>query len=410
MRFVAPGVWLRRMGASQAAGSPVRATVAVYNVNTRAQAFDFNALSGTLRSPQGAAPSSAVLDEAGAPLRGPVSIERCGHKTAVLTFPAATSGLAMPELRAGGAGASFLVVVQAPFGPVPPAPTPPEQPAPPSPPPPSTPGPPAPPSAPPSVPNLPPPQPTPPAGPVGGVPAEAGSWQQYGPNWSFKVDELAPGPDGHWQAVVSVRSENRVRIGMHPSEIQAYLIDADGQALRDDGNFYKASAQGGASGLPMWRGGSGCSRAMSSASGCCSRTHARFGPLGSAWAAPTGTRCSERLICGKHRCLGEQRALAECEHRPALPRAPRALAGAPGWQKAAGRKPAALSACARSRHSGRILKRSAVLGAKRGGGRATLQLLGGLSAPVSRTYSPQLREGGWFKSYPHSPRSGGLPA
>jgi hypothetical protein len=68
------------------------------------------------------------------------------------------------------------------------------------------------------------------------------------------VDELAPGPDGHWQAVVSVRSENRVRIGMHPSEIQAYLIDADGQALRDEGNFYKASAQGGASGLPYVEG------------------------------------------------------------------------------------------------------------------------------------------------------------
>ena len=83
------------------------------------------------------------------------------------------------------------------------------------------------------------------------MPAGAGTWQQYGPNWSFKVDELAQGPDGHWQAVVSARSENRVRVGFHPSEIQAYLIDADGAALRDDGNFYKASAQGHASGLPF---------------------------------------------------------------------------------------------------------------------------------------------------------------
>jgi hypothetical protein len=40
--------------------------------------------------------------------------------------------------------------------------------------------------------------------------------------------------------------------------------------------------------------------------------------------------------------------------------------------------------------------RDAVIGASRGGGRATLRLKGGLVAPVSRTFSPELRKSGWF--------------
>jgi len=37
-----------------------------------------------------------------------------------------------------------------------------------------------------------------------------------------------------------------------------------------------------------------------------------------------------------------------------------------------------------------------VRGASRGGGRATLLLEGGLTAPVSRSYAATLREAGWY--------------
>lgn len=40
--------------------------------------------------------------------------------------------------------------------------------------------------------------------------------------------------------------------------------------------------------------------------------------------------------------------------------------------------------------------RAAVEGARRGDGRATLQLKGGVEAPVSRAYAKALREAGWF--------------
>ena len=40
--------------------------------------------------------------------------------------------------------------------------------------------------------------------------------------------------------------------------------------------------------------------------------------------------------------------------------------------------------------------RDAVLGARRGDGRATLALKGGIEAPVSRRYAPALRKAGWY--------------
>lgn len=40
--------------------------------------------------------------------------------------------------------------------------------------------------------------------------------------------------------------------------------------------------------------------------------------------------------------------------------------------------------------------RNAITGARRGGGRATLQLRNGLTVPVSRSYAPELRRRGWF--------------
>jgi DNA-binding LytR/AlgR family response regulator len=40
--------------------------------------------------------------------------------------------------------------------------------------------------------------------------------------------------------------------------------------------------------------------------------------------------------------------------------------------------------------------REAVTGVKRGDGRATLTLKGGLEVPVSRTHASALREAGWY--------------
>ncbi|MBB4840299.1 hypothetical protein HNP52_003391 [Sphingomonas kyeonggiensis] len=98
--------------------------------------------------------------------------------------------------------------------------------------------------------------PTASAGP--GVPAGASSWQRYG-IWSFKVDELAQGPDGHWQAIVSVRAETD-HVGMRASEIDAFLIDADGQSIRDDGNLYDDKVTGTAAGLERDPGTNGMQR------------------------------------------------------------------------------------------------------------------------------------------------------
>jgi hypothetical protein len=116
------------------------------------------------------------------------------------------------------------------------------------------------------TPTLPPPPPAPPPSspppPAGGTqtptPGPAGGstssgWQRYG-IWSFKVDELGQGPDGHWQMVASVRSESRDKVGLNAAEIDAYLINADGEMLPEAGNLYKASVTGTAAGLEKLSG------------------------------------------------------------------------------------------------------------------------------------------------------------
>lgn len=92
-------------------------------------------------------------------------------------------------------------------------------------------------------PQTPAPAPSPSPG-SGGVPSGAGSWQLYGSIWSFKVDELVQGPDGHWQAIVSVRDESTDRVGMTASEIEAFLINEDGETIRQTGNLYRPSVTG----------------------------------------------------------------------------------------------------------------------------------------------------------------------
>lgn len=116
----------------------------------------------------------------------------------------------------------------------------------------------------PSTPPAPPPPPPPPppprapsSDPAPQQPSGSGAssgWQRYGDIWSFKLDELGRGPDGSWQAVVSVRSESRDKVGLTASEIDAYLTNADGETLPEAGNLYKASVTGTAAGLEKLSG------------------------------------------------------------------------------------------------------------------------------------------------------------
>ncbi|MGR4866715.1 hypothetical protein [Caulobacter sp. LARHSG274] len=87
----------------------------------------------------------------------------------------------------------------------------------------------------------------------GDVPVGAGTFQTYG-IWAFKVDELGRGPDGQWQAVVTVRNAANSRFGMVASEIKVFLINADGQSLVNWGDLYKASVIGPASALEKLSG------------------------------------------------------------------------------------------------------------------------------------------------------------
>lgn len=82
-----------------------------------------------------------------------------------------------------------------------------------------------------------------------GVSAGGGSYERYGDFWEFRVEEVLQGPDGHWQAVIGVRAAAAHRIGLVASELKAYLITADGEALQNWGELYKASVTGPSLGL-----------------------------------------------------------------------------------------------------------------------------------------------------------------
>jgi hypothetical protein len=95
------------------------------------------------------------------------------------------------------------------------------------------------------------PEPVPAPAPVPsgrGVPQGAASFVSYGP-WEYKVDELARGPDGHFQAVFTVRNASQQRLPFSITDFEATLIDADGRGIRRLGNLYRASVTGPASSL-----------------------------------------------------------------------------------------------------------------------------------------------------------------
>jgi|GEM_PF-5994689 len=95
------------------------------------------------------------------------------------------------------------------------------------------------------------PAPAPAPTPVPGglaVPAGAAGFVGYGP-WAYKVDELVRGPDGHIQAVFTVRNASRQRLPFGITDFEAHLIDADGRSVRRLGNLYRAAPTGPAAAL-----------------------------------------------------------------------------------------------------------------------------------------------------------------
>ena len=81
-----------------------------------------------------------------------------------------------------------------------------------------------------------------------GSPGATEDFQDYGA-WQFRVDKLLIGPDGEWQAVISARNPKDWRQGMVASEIKAALITADGEALANWGDLYRADSTGNGAGL-----------------------------------------------------------------------------------------------------------------------------------------------------------------
>lgn len=81
-----------------------------------------------------------------------------------------------------------------------------------------------------------------------GVPAALKTWSNYG-IWDFRVEELKPGPDGDWQAVVRVRDAASYRVGLATGGVLLWLFDEDGRSVASNEVNYRASVTGAANQL-----------------------------------------------------------------------------------------------------------------------------------------------------------------
>lgn len=85
---------------------------------------------------------------------------------------------------------------------------------------------------------------------AGSVPVGTEIYSNYG-IWDFRIEELKPGPDGHWQALLWVRDAASYPVGMAPGQVTLVLIDEDGRMLRSDPLLYRASVTGPSTGLQL---------------------------------------------------------------------------------------------------------------------------------------------------------------
>lgn len=75
------------------------------------------------------------------------------------------------------------------------------------------------------------------------TPARLEEYASYG-IWDMKVEELAPGPDGHWQAVVWVRDAAIYPVGLTDDGVMITLFDADGRGVQSIPTLFRASVAG----------------------------------------------------------------------------------------------------------------------------------------------------------------------
>ncbi|WP_342249051.1 hypothetical protein [Sphingomonas sp. OTU376] len=236
------GGWLWSSRVSLARdGEGAVAVIEFQNVSDQAQLLDFSAMTGTLRGANGQkAMASRARSTGGETMLGRRAINVCETQTYSIPFGSVPFAASVLELATGDSViASWMSPLSAPEPKPQPTPQPTPEPSPPTPAP-------APPPAPAPSPA---PTPVPAPGPGGAsVPAGAGNWQLYGSLWSFKVDEVRQGPDGSWQAIISVRAEAN-RIGMASAQIEMSLINNDGEVIRQAGRLYRPSVTGPAKSL-----------------------------------------------------------------------------------------------------------------------------------------------------------------
>ncbi len=256
-RFDGESLWTRRVSLRRTTPSDIAmtATIEIQHVGLDPRNIDFNTMTAVIRSHDGqSATVRQARDEGGQAVSGRRAFTRCQRQTFQLVFAAVPFDTLTLEVRLGDRViASLNAIGRKPVAEPPPTPTPTPMPSPipePVPAPPQAPNPAPPPSAPPPLPApVPTPAPPVPATPGGlSVPSGAASLQTYGP-WQFKVDELLRGPDGHIQAVVTVRNASQQRLPFSITDIEAFVIDADGQSIRRLGNLYRVSPAGPADAL-----------------------------------------------------------------------------------------------------------------------------------------------------------------
>ena len=74
-------------------------------------------------------------------------------------------------------------------------------------------------------------------------PAKLREYSNYG-IWDMRIEELAPGPDGNWQAVVRVRDAAIYKVGLTDDGVVITLFDEDGRGVQSIPSLFRASVTG----------------------------------------------------------------------------------------------------------------------------------------------------------------------
>lgn len=69
--------------------------------------------------------------------------------------------------------------------------------------------------------------------------------------YAVRVDEIGTGPDGEYQAVLTVKNKTGRAAGLVASHLQVALINAENEPRTSDGNLYEPDASGPREGLPI---------------------------------------------------------------------------------------------------------------------------------------------------------------